>query len=164
MATEILTAQRLREILDYDPFTGHFKWLVKIAHRVEIGHYAGSINKRGYVCIRANKRGYQAHRLAWLHFYGSWPDDQIDHINGIKSDNRIVNLRDSTNCTNGQNKRSAYSHNKLGILGVKRKGLKFTTRIVINGRDTHLGTFPTAELAHAAYLAAKREHHAGCTI
>ena len=85
-----LTAERLREVLDYDPDTGVFTRKVRTASSVKVGDVAGSLNGKGYIRIRVDGRLYFAHRLAWLYVHGEWPVDQVDHINGIKNDNRIV--------------------------------------------------------------------------
>ena len=84
---------KLLTALQYDPETGHFTW--QINHpRVRRGMVAGAKNAGGYVHIKVCGRDYYAHRLAWFFTFGRWPVDTIDHINGVKSDNRISNLRE----------------------------------------------------------------------
>lgn len=102
----------------------------------------------------------------WLIVHGTLPEDEIDHVNGIKDDNRMENLRTVDHQTNMQNLRKALSTNKLGLLGVQARcdGKKWCARIIANGAQHHLGSFDTPELAHEAYLAAKRRLHDGCTL
>ena len=155
----------LRKSLDYNPETGEFRWKIA-AGRVRAGSLAGCVQPNGRLYIRFQGKRYQAHRLAWLLTHGEWPDEMIDHLDGNPLNNRISNLRDVSRSVNNQNQRKAQSRNSTGFLGVsfhKRTG-KFQAQITLNGKDKHLGYFPTAELAHAAYLAAKREIHEGCTI
>lgn len=150
---ETLTAARLREVLNYDPNTGAFTWR---SHRNKVrpGTKAGTLSGRGYVQIRVDYKRYYAHRLAWLHVHGVWPDT-IDHLNGDGLDNRIVNLRDVSQQVNLQNIRAA--RNKHGFTGVvfhRRSGLYHST-IKVNKRATSLGYYRTPEEAHRAYLSAK---------
>lgn len=92
---------------------------------------------------------------------GSWPKDQIDHINGDRTDNRFSNLRDVTNEINNQNKKRAQSNNRLGLLGVCHHQGGFRARIAVNGKSKCLGVYLTPELAHQVYLDAKRRLHHG---
>jgi hypothetical protein len=95
---------------------------------------------------------YKEHILAWFFYHGSWPTGQIDHINGIKDDNRICNLRDVTQSKNMYNKKKAHKNSTTGFLGVSRSGRKFTARLGTVRGLIHLGTFETAEEAHSAYM------------
>ena len=165
MATDDLTAQRLRELLDYDPATGDFRWLGR-RRGAPKNRPPGCINGEGYRCITVDGVLHGAHRLAWLHVCGSPPSGVIDHINGIKTDNRIENLRDVSETTNRQNQRKASARSKSGLLGVvwdanreRWKALLYVGKI-----PQWIGRFDTPEEAHAAYLEAKRRLHAGCTI
>jgi hypothetical protein len=98
----MLTIQRLRECLTYDPITGIFTWNIARGKSC-VGKIAGCI-QHGYVIIRIDGVNYKAHRLAWLYVYGKLPDDILDHINCIRSDNRLCNLRDSTYKKNSLNR------------------------------------------------------------
>lgn len=157
-----LTAEQLRMWLHYEPSTGVFTWRIKPNRRIRVGDVAGT-PCRGRWQIKLGGTLQRSHRLAWLYMYGEWPKQQIDHINGNPSDNRICNLRDVSSTTNHQNQRRAHKRNKLGILGVSRSYQKkpgFRARI----DHVHLGTFETPELAHAVYLHAKRSIHDGNTL
>lgn len=151
-----LTAERLRELLDYAPEAGIFIWRVSRGKAVA-GAKAGTRSSNGYLHIGVDGRAYRAHRLAWLYVTGSWPIDQIDHINLIRTDNHWANLREATRSQNYANRRP-YVTNKSGHKGVswfKRDG-RWRAAIVVNRKCTHLGLFDTREEAHAAYVAAAK--------
>jgi hypothetical protein len=96
MAKKNLTAERLRELVDYDPETGKFTWTRNRAYKALGGTAAGYLNTNGYARITIDSVSHAAHRLAWLHVYGEWPKASIDHINRNRQDNRIANLREAT--------------------------------------------------------------------
>ncbi len=164
MSNKILTVERLKENLSYNHETGLFTRLPKKTRPDLAGKIAGTTGDRGVSLIMVDGKVYLAHRLAWLYIYGEWPGKTIDHINGNPSDNRISNLREASNSENLQNQRMAKSTNKLGVLGVHKLGNSFIAQINVNGKKHHLGCFETKELAHDAYLSAKRKFHLPCTI
>lgn len=153
------TASALREILDYDSSTGVFRWKAP-RRRVAVGSVAGARDDRGYIRITIDRRGFRAHRLAWLYVYGSWPDEDIDHINGQRSDNRIANLRACSNAENGQN-RGLSTNNRSGFTGVSYHQLtrKWQAHIHGEGKRHRLGEYDTAEQAAQAYAEAKARFH-----
>jgi hypothetical protein len=157
-----ITAERLRALLDYDPETGVFTWKVNRGGTAKVGEVAGGVDAYGYICIRVNQRAYKAHRLAWLYTHGGLPIDQIDHINGVRADNRLSNLREVNNQRNAENRRSA--RNVFGFLGVTRHRNRWKAQITVGGRAKYIGLFISPTEAHAAYLEAKRAMHEGCTI
>jgi len=161
MAKTDLTAQRLRELLHYDPETGVFTWLKKPNRRIVVGSVAGNFTDDGYRAIRVDGRIYRLHRLAWLYAHGRWPDNYIDHIDGNPLNNRICNLRDVPQSVNLQNLRSAKKGNASRFLGVRKHRNKWQASITIDGKYIHLGEYFEPEHAHAAYLTAKRIHHQG---
>lgn len=158
-----LTAERVRELLIYDPDTGIFRWRIS-GHGVKVGDIAGRINLHGYRQISIDHRYRRAARLAWLYVYGCWPSGQIDHKNTMRDDDRLVNLRDATLAVNAQNQRRAQRNNKTGMLGVSQQDGRFKACIRINGKQRYLGNFATPDEAHTAYLVAKRRFHPGCTL
>lgn len=155
-----LTVERLRELLNYDPETGVFTWRMRTAHCVRAGDVAGSLDD-GYVGISIDGHRFGAHRLAWLHYYGKWPAEKIDHIDRVRHNNRIANLREADKFINAQNI-TASRTKKVPLLGVTPlPSGKFQAMIGKGGRAFYLGSFVTAERAHQAYLAAKRKMHPG---
>ena len=143
--------QELRKIvmerLSYDSRTGLFKWKCRVAQHVLKGSKAGTLHKKtGYVRIKILGRSYKAHRLAWLIMYGSFPPDQIDHINGVKHDNRIINLRAVTPAENNRN-RAFDIRNKSGYTGIayNKKTNRWLARIGGNAKRVHLGYFDNLE-------------------
>lgn len=160
-----LTAELLRELLHYDPETGVFTRLAGKG-RWKPGTVAGTRHADGYLQINLHGKIYKGHRLAWLHFYGCWPQHEIDHINGDNSDNRICNLRDVTSEVNKHNQRRGHSGSSSELLGVSWSAArnKWLASIIVRRKFMHLGYFSKEEEAHAAYLSAKRELHEGCTI
>jgi hypothetical protein len=166
-----LTAERARELLDYEPGTGRFIWKVDrrcgwyAAGRVHVraGTEAGT-HSGGYRLIGVDGTQYLAHRLAVLIVRGRWPPEDVDHLNGDRDDNRWANLRECTRQVNAQNLRKARSNNRTGVLGVIPSGDRWVARITVNRRRLHLGCFSTPAEAHAAYIHAKRRLHIGCVI
>ena len=157
-----LSAAQARELLAYDPETGILTWKVRRG-RVLAGTEAGFL-KRRYVCTTVGYRVYRNHRLAWLIHYGEWPNDQVDHIDGDHSNNRIANLRQADCSVNNQNLRVSRTSNKLGVLGVCIERGKYRGAIEVCGRCRFLGRYDTIEEASNAYLKAKRELHEGNTL
>lgn len=164
MSNAKLSALRARELFSYDPETGELRWRVSTAKKIKPGAIAGCKAEDGYVLVGADKVLYKAHRVVWLLEHGVWPTDHIDHIDGNPANNRIANLRDVSPTVNQQNHRQATAASSTGLLGAFPKREKFTSAIRVNKTLKRLGTFTTAEEAHQAYLVAKRQMHAGCTI
>ncbi|MFY7913560.1 MAG: HNH endonuclease [Rubrivivax sp.] len=105
-----------------------------------------------------------AHHIAWAIHHGTWPTFEIDHINGNRSDNRILNLRELPDNQNSQNLRHAKKNSHLGVLGVSQLGNRYVARITVDRQQQYLGLFATSAEAHQAYVAAKRIHHPGNTL
>lgn len=166
MAAAILTHARLHQILHYEPETGVFRWKEKMSEGTDIGDAAGSAHSGGYWRIQIGGRKYLANRLAWFYVKGEWPAYGVDHRDGDGQNNRWANLRDLPQALNTQNQRRARSDNRSGLIGAHRqhRGPGFTSTIIVGGKRMHLGSFKTAEEAHAAYISAKRRLHPACTI
>jgi hypothetical protein len=149
----MLTAEELREQLDYDPLTGVFMRQVSNSNRIKRGDVAGTRTDRGYRTIRLLNGRYMAHRLAWLYVYGDWPAKCVDHINGVRDDNRIANLREATFVENGRNMKKR-PQTRCKLKGVSVINNRFRAQIGIRRKVIYLGIYDTEEEAHAAYVAA----------
>lgn len=154
-----ITATEARGVLDYCQSMGVVTWRVACG-RQAAGSVAGSMDSKGYLRIGVLGERHRLHRIAWLLAYGEWPSGLIDHINGVKTDNRLSNLRDTTKSVNAQNMKAERSGTKSGLLGAHagRYGT-WGAYIKLSGRTTYLGSFKCKEEAHAAYLAAKSVLH-----
>lgn len=163
-----VTADHLREVLDYDPETGAFRWKVACRGPKPKDGLAGYVIKQGLAKgrrrISIDGVAYFNYRLAFLYVTGEWPAQEIDHIDGNPSNDRWANLRAATHAENMQNRRKAHSHNSTGVLGVHADGKRFKAGISIEGKWTGLGSYTTKEEAYSVYLAAKRQHHTACTL
>lgn len=157
----MLTQETLKEWLYYDADTGVFKWAFSPSSKIRVGTLAGTVHSKGYRQIVLLGKRYQEHVLAWLYMTGAFPASEIDHKNRERGDNRWMNLRLSTRSLNMQNQTRARKDSRTGFLGVRKDGNRFMARIGLDGKRIYLGCFDTAEKAHAAYLAAKKEMHPG---
>jgi len=159
MDTQI-TYARAAEVLEYTPETGRFRWRIDKGTRARKGVSAGSINGHGYYTIQIDGVKYAAHRLAWLLTTGEWPTGEIDHINGLRYDNRVSNLRD---VTRGQNLQNMYTQtsNSAGVRGVSRCPVSgmYRARVTVGGRTVHCGWYKSLESAIAARREAKLKLH-----
>jgi len=156
---EKITHNELLRILKYDKDTGLFFWNSP-RPKIRVGQQAGHLHHKGYIYLEIYGKHYSAHRLAWFYCTKKWPIDQIDHINGDKSDNRIENLREATN---GQNRANSKTKNKSGYKGVTfRQHLKdkpYIAKINHNKKTIHIGCFKTPEEAFEAYKVYAKKLH-----
>ena len=158
----MITQEKLKEILEYNPDTGDFFWRnINFTNSIKSGDKAGSYNNLGYCKIKINNKLYLAHRLAWLYVYGKFPKHTIDHIDHNTSNIKLSNLRDIKHIDNMENQSTARVNNKTGLLGVYKRSGKhpYRAQIQVKGRKMMLGSFKTAEEAYEAYLNAKRKYH-----
>ena len=140
----------------YNQDTGIFT-RTKSAGNTKAGSPIGNIDVKGYVKALVLGKYVKLHRLAWFYVHGTWPNDQIDHINGIKTDNRITNLRICDTSTNCLNQRNPRSNNNTGYQGVHRitKTGRYRASCTVNGIKHQLGIFATAEEASESYKSFK---------
>jgi hypothetical protein len=151
-----LSAERLRDLLEYAPETGLFYWRKRRGNMAAESE-AGGFHKRGYRAIRIDGAHHLAHRLAWLYVHGKHPSEEIDHRNGDPADNRIANLCE---CSHAQNARNVgRRRNRSGFKGVSQRGSKWIAQIGVNGRTIYLGLFATPQKAADAYDAAAYVYH-----
>jgi hypothetical protein len=151
-----LTQRRLKEVVHYNPDTGIFTRIDRGINSKPLGSKHSDEN--GYLKFSIDGTLYFAHRLAWLYFYGDWPNGLVDHSNRKKSDNRIVNLRDSNKSKNGHNA-NVSKRSKTGFTGVTfvKNTKRYRSCFVKDRKRIHLGYFDTPEKAHEAYLIAKQK-------
>lgn len=153
-----LTVERLRKVISYNPDTGHLTWNEKPPNRpIKIGDRAGYVHWKGYRRITIDNREYAEHRIVWLLNYGEWPALAVDHINGVKDDNRIVNLRQATNGQNRAN--SGPNKNRAMPKGVTKKKYGYVAQITTNNKRVCLGFFKTPDEAAAKYREAAKIAH-----
>lgn len=153
----------LKSLLSYDDKTGALTWAVRDDAQFKspkkreswnsryAGKVAGAVQSDGYLHLKVLGITHRSHRIAWAIFYGEWPSDQIDHINGDKTDNRILNLRNVTHAQNGRNQKLR-STNTTGAHGIYWDKTKRKWRAQINrdGKTTHVGLFDCLDTATAA--------------
>jgi hypothetical protein len=155
-----LTQERLKELLDYNPESGHFYWKVKSNHFIKIGAQAGGINQKGYVIVGIEGARCYAHRVAWLFTYGKFPTAQVDHIDGDKSNNSITNLRLCTNAENHKNQ-GIRKTNTSGFKGVSwdSKNESWFAQTTLINRHIFLGYYESPEEASIAYNTFAKANH-----
>jgi hypothetical protein len=159
---ELYSGETIKEWVSYDPETGIFNWIKKPSPRVRIFAAAGSLDKKlGYVSIMLDRQSYLAHRMAFVYMTGKLPMGLVDHINGIRSDNRWINLRDATHSINQQNQKLPRSNCKSGALGVTKNGKGFRATVGFKDKNYYSPTFNTLLEASAAYFAMKKLLHKG---
>lgn len=155
--TNMITQERLKELLDYDPETGVFRWRATKAKCIKNGDLAGSTSNHGYIGIFVDGHRRLAHRLAWLYMFGVWPDKQIDHINGIRGDNKIVNLRLATQSENSANGKQR-TRNLKGAHFMKTLK-KWRATLTKNYKQVHVGLFASEKEAHEARMMVAKQIH-----
>lgn len=148
---------RLCELLDYCPETGKFTWKIDRKRLAKAGTEAGSTNGNGYRQISVDGKLYLAHRLAWFYCFQEWPTKIIDHVNGIKDDNRLDNLQDISQNTNIRK-----ANTKVGASGyrnVRKICNRYQAAIKVSGKTVHIGMYESAEIAHDAVEKYKRDNN-----
>jgi len=153
----MLTQERLKEVLNYDSETGEFHWKISGRGGPKPGSRAGSINGERYRQVRIDGKIYSSHRLAWLYTYGYFPENQIDHINRTRDDNRIENLREVSSSCNMRN-RKGNSDSFSGVKGVYKNGSNWRALIRVDNKCINLGTFTTLFAAAKARAEAEEKH------
>jgi hypothetical protein len=151
-----LTAEAVRRLFIYDPYSGLLQYRERGHHRPR-GWFAGAKDpKSGYLRVQVGLRKYLIARLAWLWMTGRWPKDDVDHIDLDRTNNRWGNLRPATRAQNVVNS-GRRATNKSGFKGVSFKNGRWRATIRTGGRCLHLGYFPTPEEASHAYEMAAQQ-------
>ena len=157
-----ITHDVITEWFRYDPITGWFTWAKKHHYGPDVvGKRAGWQHSSGYRLLKLGDERLLEHRMVWLYVHGHLPTGPIDHIDRDRSNNKLANLRIVTTAINSQNLRFARKNKRGGMpVGIHaKKNGKFQATITKNGKAFWLGTYSSADEAHAAYLAAKQIHH-----
>jgi hypothetical protein len=149
---------RAHELLSYDPTTGALKWR-QARGPVPAGSEVKSLDSHGYIRVQIDGERYQGHLVAWLLHHGEWPIDEIDHRNGVRSDNRIDNLREATRRLNSLNQAPRIGNSSVfkGVYMQQETG-KWMSRFCADGRRRYLGLFDSEIEAAKMYDAAAWLH------
>lgn len=152
-----LTVDWLREHMACVPETGTLMWKVRGPGRT-VGKPLGSLTAQGYLQVKVDNVIYPIHRVIWFYVHGVWPEHQLDHMDGCKTNNAIANLRD---CTAAQNsaRRKVRKPEKAPSRGVFPHGPGFVARLHHKGVRHYLGYFSNADDARAAYAAKAKDIH-----
>lgn len=155
-----LDAAILKELMHYDPETGVMTWLKKIAAKQYIGDRVGSIDDEGYARTKIQRKTYKLHRLIWLYMTGEWPEDEVDHKDRNRLNNRWLNLRAATHKQNSQNRNPRHdsTSKSVGVSWSSRDGL-WCASISIDGRKRQVGSSKSLEKAIALRAAAAKQHY-----
>jgi len=132
--------------------------------RLGFGTPVGGPNHNGYLRTRIGNKDVMVHRIIYAMHYGSWPSGVVDHIDGNIINNNPSNLRDVTQRVNTENHKKAQPISISKLIGAHYNNGSYCARLQTRGVTHYLGNFPTPELAHEAYIKAKRELHEGNTL
>ena len=157
MGNNEITQQFLKEYFKY--CDGQLVWIKSRNNRVKIGQPAGTRSNSGYIQIQLKGKIYYEHRLIWLYNQGKWPKDQLDHINGVRDDNRIENLREATIQQNNFNKKSYGKTSAYKGVSWSKRDKKWRAAYGHKGKVYHVGLYETEIEAAGAYRRATEHLH-----
>lgn len=146
--------EEIREAFRYDTDRGVLLWNGRKGR--PDGAHAGAPDKDGYLVTRLKGRRYPVHRIVFALVHGRWPQGDIDHVNRVRDDNRVENLRECTRTQNNGNC-GARKHNKSGYKGVYFSQGKWRAMIRFNKKGHHIGCYASAVEASAAYETRAKE-------
>ena len=160
MPSNILTHELLKTLIHYDAETGIFTRINSPRNR-SLGVIKLATTTRGYITIFVSDKQYTAHRLAWFYTYGVWPKQHLDHVNRIKTDNRLCNLREADDSLNNKNMglKKCNTSGYKGVYYYKSRG-NWQAQIRADGKRIFIGYFKTAAEAGKAYDDYAKQHHA----
>jgi len=159
----MLTRELLRELFYYEPSTG---WLIRrvgVNPNAKRGQIAGTVDGKGYLHINIKQKLYRVHRLVWLYHCGSTPELNLDHINGVVTDNRIENLRLANQSQNNANRHkltgTTSKYRGVSIAYGGRRGAKYQAQTKYKGKSIHLGVYDSEEEAYSVYREKMKSLH-----
>jgi len=148
----MISAEKVREYLDYSEATGFFAWKKIPSRKFKVGDAAGSLKPHGYMKIQVCGERHYSHRLAWLYITGKWPQGEMDHRDGNRANNAFNNLRESAH------KQNCINRPARGTSFMAGSG-RWRAQIGVELKQISLGTFGSESEAHAAYLRAVERYH-----
>jgi hypothetical protein len=153
------SVDRINELLCYNPDTGDISWRIKRG-KCAAGRIVTCKNEKGYIVVRVDNVLLRAHRIGWAVTHNAWPEKEIDHINGIRFDNRISNLREANHSQNMKNIKKSVA-NKSGKKGVSwhKQAQKWQVHIKVDGVNHYLGLFDSVDDAHEKYKQVANDLH-----
>lgn len=161
MDAKIISQEELRKQVHYDPETGEIRRIVKVINSTNIGEVVvGNVSHYGYLRINILGKRYLQHRIAWLYMYGEYPDGDMDHINQVKTDNRICNLRKVTRSQNMQNTGKP-KNNTSGTRGIwwRKDTKKWAVELCRDKKKFSVGCFDDINEAKVALSDAIKTIH-----
>ena len=156
-----MNQNELKNLFKYDAETGLLYWKVRTSLNTKVGKVAGTHNHwSNYIYIKIDNKIYPAHKLVWLYHHGAYPSGCIDHVNGIRNDNRIDNLRHATRAQNSQNMRM-FKSNTSGVKVVdwQKCSQRWRVRLQVNHNRINIGSFDCLELAELVANEARAKYH-----
>jgi hypothetical protein len=153
MTEQILTQEKLKTLLSYDPDTGVLTWQSKPSRGIKVGRQAGTPTSQGYLALQINKKKMLVHRAIWFYVHGVWPPEEIDHINHVRDDNRLCNLRLANRLENSHNTQK-HEKNLSGHKGVAwhNRNKKWQVQMRFAGKNYYVGQFSDLQDAIQARL------------
>lgn len=157
---KMITHEYLLQLLHYEPSTGALTRKIKTSNRVKIGDVVGCKNRDGYLVTRIGDILYYNHRLAWFYVHGDWPDEEIDHRNGVRDDNRLINLRRASRKQNARNSRKP-SSNSSGVKGVSWCKImnKWFAYVGVDNQRVKVGYFDSLDDAEKSVSCTRKNIH-----
>lgn len=154
----MISREELRELLNYDPETGIFRWRKSINNRVKVGDIPHATAGKGYYTVQIYGQRYYLHRLAFFYMTGEWPKQCVDHKNGVVTDNRWSNLRHASVSQNAWNMRcQTRAASPYKGVWLNKRINRWTAEITVNKKKRYLGSFLTQEEAAFAYQEAAKK-------